>query len=439
MDPAYLILSGIFLVCILFSAFFSGTETAFFSLSELDLARLKEERARSAKRVVRLMGDSRKLLIAILVGNTLVNIIAAVDATIFVTRLSVEFQFSQGLGVLIEVVVVTLIILIFSEITPKILAVRNARRFALRVAPLIDLFYIAIYPVSTLLEQFTNYFRRFFRIRSDGSFLSEDEIKALIELGEEKGTIHSEEKMMIDSIFEFGETTVREIMVPRIDMVCIEINSSIKDLVRLIREKGHSRIPVYEGRIDNIRGIIHAKDLIPILDKPAKDIKLRDLARPAYFVPESKKIDDLLREFQKQKVHMAIVVDEYGGTAGLVTLEDIIEEIVGEIQDEYDKEQPLYRTIGPDTYLVDGRMTIEELNEILPEPIPVDEDEDFETLGGLIYHITERIPHNHERISYMNYDFVVEDVDRQRIKKVKVIHKKRPREVLEKKNSSARD
>jgi CBS domain containing-hemolysin-like protein len=165
------------------------------------------------------------------------------------------------------------------------------------------------------------------------------------------------------------------------------------------------------------------KDLIPELRSNREKVSLQDLAKPAFFVPENKKIDDLLGEFRQEKIHMAIVVDEYGGTAGLVTLEDVIEEIVGEIQDEYDKELPLYRKISPDIFLVDGRIAIDELNEVLPEPILQSEEEDFETLGGLIYHITESIPSKSDFVSYMNYDFVIEDVDRQRIKKVKVIHK----------------
>ncbi len=430
MDPGYSLIFAIFLICIVASAFFSGTETAFFSLSELELSKLREEKGRASRRVIKLMNDSRKLLITILVGNTVVNIIAAIDATVLVTRLSRAYHFSEGWAIFLEVVVVTLIILIFSEITPKILAVRNSLNFALRVSPFVDFFYLLLYPVSSVLERFTDLFKRALHIRTDAEFLSEEEIKTLIELGEEKGTIQSEERMMIDSIFEFGETTVKEIMVPRIDMVCIEVHASLKDLIRLIRERGHSRIPIYEGRIDNIRGIVHVKDLIPFLDKSAREVRLADLARPAYFVPESKKIDDLLREFQRQKVHMAIVVDEYGGTAGLVTLEDIIEEIVGEIQDEYDKEAPLFQKLGENALLVDGRMPLEELNEVLPEPITVDEDEDFETLGGLIYHITERIPQKNERIRYGRYEFHVVEVVGQRIKKVKVVYRKRPQEAV---------
>ena len=264
---------------------------------------------------------------------------------------------------------------------------------------------------------------KIFKIEGDSFTISEEKVKSMIELGKEEGTINVEETEMIHSIFEFGETTVKEIMVPRIDMVCIEISSSVDDLIKVTGEKGHSRIPIYGGQVDNIKGIIHVKNLIPELLADKKNIKLQRLLRPAFFVPESKKIGDLLSELKREKIHMSIVVDEYGGTAGLATLEDIIESIAEEIQDEYDKEQPLYRKVTPGTFVVDGRMSIDELNEVLPEPILQSEEEDYETLAGLIYHFTESIPNTNDLITYLNYDFVIEEVVRQRIKKVKVIHK----------------
>lgn len=421
MDLTYLVYILPFLFFTIASGLFSGTETAFFSLSQIDLTKFREDNSKPARRVVKLMADSRRLLITILIGNTVVNICAATVATIFVIKLSKDFQLSETLALFIEIVFVTLVILIFSEIMPKLIAIRNASAFASRISLLTEMIYIVFYPISTALERFTVFSGKLLKVKGEKYFLSEAEIKTLVELGEEQGAIQQEEKEMIDSIFEFGETTVKEIMIPRIDMICLEIKSSIDDLVQIIKNKGHSRIPIYEGRVDHIKGIIHAKDLIPIAEIKNKNAKLTDLARQAYFVPESKKIDDLLREFQQEKSHMAIVVDEYGGTAGLVTLEDIIEEIVGEIQDEYDQEQPLYRTINDETYLVDAKITIEELNEILPEPIPQEEGEDFETLGGLIYHITGSVPNINDRVNFYNYDFVIENIDRQRIKKVKII------------------
>jgi len=420
LDASYVIFSGIFVLLLALSAFFSGTETAFFAISKIDLAKLKEERSSSAKKIVRLLNDQRKLLITILTGNTLVNIGSAVIATIMTVKLIQQYHLSETWSMFIEVVVVTFLILIFGEITPKVLAVKRPVAFAQKVVFWIDLIYLVFYPISTSLERFTLFFSRIFHLQKSEHFLSEEELKVLIELGEEKGTIQEEEKEMIDSIFEFGETTVREIMVPRIDMVSVETTTPIEELVKLIQKVGHSRIPIYEERIDNIVGIIHAKDLIPFLVNSEKITNLRKLARPAYFVPESKKIDDLLREFQQEKTHMAIVVDEYGGTAGLVTLEDVIEEIVGEIQDEYDQEQPLFNKIAENIWLVDAKIDIPEFNETFPEPLP--EDEDYESLGGFIFDITGNVPEENEVIQWGNYKFQIEKLEGQRIAKVKVIY-----------------
>jgi len=420
LDTSYVIFSGVFVLLLALSAFFSGTETAFFAISKIDFAKLKEEHTTSAKRIVRLLNDQRKLLITILTGNTLVNIGSAVIATILTVKLIQQYHLSETWSMFIEVVVVTFLILIFGEITPKVAAVKRPVAFARKVVFWIDLIYLVFYPISASLERFTLFFSRVFHLEKKEHFLSEDELKTLIELGEEKGTIQEEEKEMIDSIFEFGETTVREIMLPRIDMVCVEVSTPIEELIELIQKEGHSRIPVYEERIDNIVGIIHAKDLIPFLANSQKVSDLRKLARPAYFIPESKKIDDLLREFQQEKVHMAIVVDEYGGTAGLVTLEDVIEEIVGEIQDEYDREQPLFKKIAENIWLVDAKIDISEFNETFPEPLP--EDEDYESLGGFIFDITGDVPAEHEVIQWNHYKFQIEKLEGQRIAEVKVIY-----------------
>lgn len=413
----------LFLVATLLSGLFSSSESAFFSLSPVDLGRLRNDGHHSAKRVILLLEEPQKLLLTIFIGTIISTVLASAAAILFAYKSFGNTESYGGpiLGVL--VIVVAFALLILTRILSKVLAVRSPGAVSLKLSLFNYWFYLLSYPVSAILEQFTRFIGGMLKIEGNLLTLSQEEVRSMIEMGEEKGTIHTEEKEMIKSIFEFSETTTKEIMVPRIDMVCLEVSSSVSDLVKIVREKGHSRIPVYEDRIDNLKGVVHVKDFIPELVNGGDKIDLKKLMRPAFFVPENKKIDDLLREFQQEKIHMAIVVDEYGGTAGLVTFEDVIEEIVGEIQDEHDKEQPLYRMLEPGTYLVDGRITIDELNNALPEPILQSEEEDYETLGGLIYHITESIPNKSDHVSYLNYDFVIEDVDRQRIRKVKVIHK----------------
>lgn len=392
-------------------------------MPEVDIAHLREEESKSARRVVKLISDSQRFMLSIYLGNLFSVAIAAILASVVFVKLVQKLEFTNNYVILTLVLLIASTVLVLTRIPSKILTIRNSKSVSLKLSGFSYLAYLFFFPISTLILKLTKLIGKIFKIEGDPFTLSEEKVKSMIELGKEEGTIHVEETEMIHSIFEFGETTVKEIMVPRIDMVCIEISSSVDDLIKVTGEKGHSRIPIYGGQVDNIKGIIHVKNLIPELLADKKNIKLQRLLRPAFFVPESKKIGDLLSELKREKIHMAIVVDEYGGTAGLVTLEDIIEEIVGEIQDEYDKEQPLYRKVTPGTFVVDGRMSIDELNEVLPEPILQSEEEDYETLAGLIYHFTESIPNTNDLITYLNYDFVIEEVVRQRIKKVKVIHK----------------
>ena len=294
-------------------------------------------------------------------GNTIVNISAASLAAILTLDACTAFGFDPKIGVLIDVVIVTLIILIFTEIVPKIAAVKNTRRIAVKFSFPLTIFFYIFSPIISIFHIFTEWLTHMLKINKSKVMLSEAELLSLVDVGQEKGTLEKEEKEMIHSIFEFGETTVKEIMVPRIDMISVSADADINTLLKLIKKNMHSRIPVYHDKVDNIIGIIFAKDLLPYLEKdPPKEFKPQTLARKAYFVPEQKKIDALLREFQTETIHMAIVVDEYGGTAGLVTLEDIIEEIVGEIQDEHDIEPAMYQKISAMEYLIDGSMDLEE-------------------------------------------------------------------------------
>ncbi|MDZ7373831.1 MAG: hemolysin family protein [candidate division KSB1 bacterium] len=406
-------------VCLVgLSAFFSGSETALFSLSELQKRRLEEKGTAGARRVLELLRKPRLLLTTILVCNTLVNVSAATIAALLSAQLAAVYGLSRFWTVAAQVGAVTLILLVFSEVTPKILAAHRNERFALIAAAGLRPIVWALRPITRPIEALPRWFERVLGVSEGEVSLTSAELRALVDVGEEEGALEEDEKEMIHSIFEFGKTHVREIMVPRIDMVCVERSASVLELVELIKSCGHTRIPVYEGTVDNIIGVIHAKDLLPYLGKDEVQVDLAQLARPPMFVPESKLIDELLREFQRERSHMAIVVDEYGGTAGLVTLEDVIEEIVGEIQDEYDREVPLYQRLEDGSFLMAAKMDLDEVNEVLGTQLPTDED--YESLGGLILHLTGEVPEEGDQVLYGGLEFTVEKVQKNRIVTVRV-------------------
>ncbi len=409
----------VFLFLLILSGFFSASETAYFSLSARDLERMRSKKDYGSKQVITLLSQSKRLLITILVGNTVVNIGAASLAAILTIDICEKVGFDPNIGVIIDVIIVTFVILICTEIVPKIAAVKNAKKVARNFAFPLTIFFYLFSPIVSIFHAFTQWLSSILRVSKNKFLVSEEELLSLVDVVEEKGTLQQDEKEMIHSIFEFGETTVREIMIPRIDMVSTPVNSELNMLLGLINQHLHSRIPLYRDKVDNIIGIIYAKDLLPLINKKSSEkVNLEKLARTAYFVPEQKKIDELLREFQKERIHMAIVVDEYGGTAGLVTLEDIIEEIVGEIQDEHDSELPLYQKISDLEYLVDGSMDLEELNEELDLNLPTEEG--VETIGGFLFGLFGSVPKEKQSIAYENYKFTVEKVYRRRIKNVRI-------------------
>ena len=408
-----------FFALIAFSAFFSGSEAAFFSLSKEMIEGLKESSTKSSIRIVNLLKDPQYLLITILVGNTITNVSAASVAALITSDLSASFEFSHQLAIFIEIVVVTMVLLIFSELSPKVFAVKNSYRFAEMVSIPLRIISIILSPLIFILNKFPKLFTAILATRVKKHLLSKEELKTLIEVSEEKGTLEEDEKEMIHSILEFAKTTVREIMVPRIDIICIDRDVSLEELIELINSKGHTRIPLYNRTIDNMLGIIHAKELLPFINNRSKNADLTTLARPALFVPESKLIDELLKDFQLEKQHMAIVVDEYGGTAGLITLEDVIEEIVGEIQDEFDSEKPLFFKKGANEYLVDAKIGLDELNEELNFNLP--SDKNYESLGGFIFDITGSVPEVKQEIEYHEYRFIIEKIERNRLVEVLII------------------
>ncbi len=415
-----------FFILLALSAFFSGSETAYFSINKYLSQKLKHESSTAARRALTLLRHPRRLLVTILNGNTLVNVTAASVAALLVTRYAQEIGLSRNLAILINVGIVTFLILILSEITPKIIAVKNPNTFAKNVSLVLWALYYLLLPISFIIDRLMEWMTSSFGLQEDEKerLLEVEEFQTLLDIGEEQGDLEEDEKEMLQSIFEFGDTSVREIMIPRTDVVCVPHDVSLDELVEVIKSKGHTRIPVYQETIDKIKGIINAKDLLSLYVQNKTDIKIQELSRPPIYVPESKKIDDLLRHFQEERQHMAIVVDEYGGTSGIVTLEDIIEEIVGEIRDEYDKETSLSRKIDEKTFIVNAKIDIDELNELIPVDIP--ESDEYETLGGFILEKIGSLPELNDVIEHGDYLLKMERVQKNRIISVRIVFNPKP-------------
>jgi CBS domain containing-hemolysin-like protein len=407
----YLELSSLFILIFL-SAFFSGSETAFMSVNRIKIKEKVQRGDEHAARVDKLLHNQTKLLTTILIGNNLVNIAASSIAT----ALSIELFGSKGVG--IATGVVTLLILIFGEITPKSLGNNHAIDYA--KAASIPLYYLEII-LSPFIYLFTKIVNLFVKDKSliSSAFLSEEEIRRFVDVSQREGVIKETEQEMIQSVFEFDDTLVKEIMIPRIDMVCIEKNASLTELIKMGVEKGHSRIPVFEESIDNIIGLIYIKDLLELLLKENEDVDIKQFVKPIYFIPEGKPINQLLSEMKERKEHMAVVVDEYGGTSGLITIEDLLEEIVGDIQDEFDLEKSYIEVVDDSTLMLDGRVDIEELNKYLEEPLV--ESDNYETVSGLILYYLNRLPVKGEKLELEDMTFIIESIIDNRIRKIKLI------------------
>ncbi len=424
-NPNNFIILIIEAVCLLgfliLSAFFSGSETALFSLNKLQLKKMqKEESGWRVNSIIKLLNDPQKTLITILTGNMFVNIAASSLAT----YLAIKLFGNVGIGIAGGIMI--FMILVFGEIVPKSLAISNAETIAKKIARPVEIISSFLFPLILFFKIIINVLYYFFgkkRVKEKKEITEEDLI-TLINVGKDEGVIEEEEKKMIRNIFEFGDTMVKEVMVPRVDMACISSNTKLDSILNLINKIGHSRTPVYKETIDNIIGILYAKDLLVAYEqwyKSKEKFDLKKIIRRAYFVPENKKIDDLLNIFQRDKIQIAIAIDEYGGTAGLVTMEDVVEEIVGEIIDEYDKETKLYEIIDNNTVIADGIISIDKINELLNIEIP---ENDFETLGGFIYDLMGRVPNKNETIEYKNIQITIEQVVKNRI--IRVIVKKFP-------------
>ena len=404
------------LLLLLCSAFVSGSEIAFFSLSPADMNELEERRTSTDRRVLQLLDDSERLLATILCSNNFVNVAIIMLLTFFFHK-TVDFGWNTLLEFLTMTVVLTFLLLLFGEIMPKIAATQNPLRMARFCAPAYGVLMKLWWSVSTLLMKSTKLTSR---LEMTHQQLSVDDLEQALELTDKEEI--ADEQQMLKGIIRFGGEMAREVMTPRVDIVGLDVKTPFPEVIQCIVENNYSRIPVYADNEDNIKGILYIKDLLPHLSKPA-NFRWQTLVRPATFVPETKMIDDLLRDFQAQKVHIAIVVDEFGGTSGLVTMEDIIEEIVGEINDEYDEDERPYTRLNQNTYIFEAKTLLSDFRKImqLPEDAFDNVASEADTLAGLLLEIKGEFPQEHERIQHGRFTFEVMEMDERRIVKIKVI------------------
>jgi len=402
------------LFLILLSAFFSSAETSFISLGKYHYRKLLEVDKKKGEKLSFWFENPEKILITTLVGNNFVNIMASVMAA------SISYNYFHKIVPSLIAGIMAFVILIFGEIIPKSIAKKHSEKVALLSSYPLKIFSIIFYPFVKLLLFISNLFLMIFgeKIETIIPVLTEEDVKAMITAGEEEGVIEKEEKEMIHSIFELGDKMVKEIMTPRVNIIATEENTPIEEIVKIISSHGYSRIPVYRENIDKIIGIVYIKDIISRQTKENwQNLKAKDIMRNVYFVPETKKIIELLRELQMLKLQMAIVIDEYGGTAGLVTMEDLIEEIVGEISDEFKKDEKEYIKIMDGKYLLKGNMEIEKVEELTGMEIP---DIDVETIAGFVLSHFGRIPNKGEEFIYNSFKITVQDVGDKIIKWVKI-------------------
>ncbi len=399
-----------FLLCL--SAFFSASETALMSLSKIRLIHMLEEKVRGASVINQLRENPNKLLGTILVGNNIVNIGASSIATV----LAIEYFGDTGAG--IATGITTILVLIFGEITPKSLAAQKSEKVSLIVAKPIFLLTYLLNPIVFVFTQISGLFMRMLGYQSNANLptITEEELKSMVNLGEEEGVIEDHEKTMICNVFDFGDQLVKDVMIQRMDIIAIDMNASYEEIIKIIKNEQYSRYPIYSKRIDNIVGIINVKELV--YRDPEELFDIKKFVKKPYYTFEFTNTSELFNEMKKRRTHMAIVLDEYGGTAGIVTIEDLVEEIVGEISDEYDMHTQEIDTIREGEYLVDGSTRIEEINELIGTRI---ESEHYDSIGGFVIELMGRLPRQSESVEHMGTKFIIESMERNRIRKIRVL------------------
>ncbi len=409
----------IFLILLVIaSAFISGSEVAYFSLTPNDLDELEHDKKRNGLIALRLLSKPDRLLSTILVANNTINI-AIIILAAFISSKHFDLSDNPVVSFIIEVVVITFILLLFCEVMPKVYASKNQLRFALKMAPALTFATKLFRPLASLLSLSTFFVKRRTKTR-DGN-ISINDLSDALELTSSE---IKDDKEILKGIVRFGNISVSTVMCPRMDVTALDIHRGFNSILPEVIDSGFSRIPVYAGSFDNVKGILFVKDLLPHLGKP-DTFKWQSIIRPPYIVPETKKISELMKEFQEKKIHMAIVVDEYGGTSGIVTLEDILEEIVGEITDETDEEIPLYRETGQGSWIFDGKILLNDFYRVTgTEGNPfADVRGDSETLAGLLLELIEEIPLKGRVISAAGFKFIIETIDKRRIKEIRVERK----------------
>jgi putative hemolysin len=415
--------------------FFVAGEIALVSIRRSRVEQLVDEGSSGARRVRRLLEEPGRFLAVSQLGLTVIGFFASAYAAVslvdqfsrFLVGLGIERGGADTLALVIVTVILALFTIIFAELVPKTLALANTERFAIALSLPIEFLARALGPLIKLLTGVTAWIAKLFGANvSNEAQITAEELRLIVERGGEQGVLEAEEEQMINSIIELGERRLHEVMIPRIAIVALSASATLDEAIDKVVDEGHSRIPVYEESIDEVVGILYAKDLLPILK--AKDGPrpiLRSLLRTPVFVPESMTIDDLLHEFQRRKVHIAIVLDEYGGTAGLLTIEDLLEEIVGEIQDEYDTEEPMVVRISDDEARIDGRADVDDLAELFDTTLGLEDEDEYDTVGGLIYHRIGGVPSPGDVVEVDGLQLTVETTDGRRVGKVLVVRKRR--------------
>ncbi len=419
LTPTHLIGLGVVLFLLIFSALISGSEVAFFSINQEDAKKLKDSGSLRDNRIVRLLEHPQRLLATILILNNLVNIAIVTISTYLMWSIT-GTQTPEGQVIVIVTAIVTFVIAYFGEVVPKVYANQRNIPFAHFTVNFIFFSDIVLKPFSFVLTRFSRLVEN--RIKKRGYDLSINEIGEALEIA--GADSHQQEKDILKGIVNFGNLTVKQVMRSRIDIVSYDIELDFHELLETINTHGYSRVPVYRETIDKIEGVLYIKDILPYLDKPV-NFNWQELMRPGFFIPENKKIDSLLRDFQEKRVHMAIVVDEYGGTSGLITLEDIIEEIVGEINDEFDDNEIAYNKLDDSTYIFEGKTTLNDFCKVIDEDISIFDEVkgESESLGGLLLELNTKLPRVGDKINYGNFVFTAVSVDQRRIKTIRVLIK----------------